>query len=145
MRKLRCSSKRSGGSVCERSLIHPRTPNGAPTNPSWMSADDSSLIAAPLKLYKWPSGSLFAEAGEQILDPVGHVRALGYPMFDSSDVQAQLDFGAACNGIEKAHALEAGAALALAAVGHHYVIERGLLAAASGQTNRHHLDIPCNA
>src|ERR1700722_15841679 len=139
MRKLRCSSKRSGGSVCERSLIHPRTPNGAPTNPSWMSADDSSLIAALPQALQRPLRGLFAEAGEQELDAVGHVSAQLEPMFDSRDVQAQLDFGAARHGIEQAHALQACAALAFTTVGHHHVIERGLLAAASGQTNRHHL------
>src|ERR1700733_981097 len=88
---------------------------------------------------------LFAEGGEQELDPVGHVRAQLEPVFDTSDVQAQLDFGAARYGIEQAHALQAGAALAFTAVGHHHVIERGLLAAASSQTNRHHLDSPCKA
>jgi hypothetical protein len=64
---------------------------------------------------------------------------LRHPVLDARDIQAQLDFGAARDGIEQAHALEAGAALALAAVGHHHVIERGLLAAASSQTDRHHL------
>src|ERR1700731_212200 len=99
----------------------------------------SSLLSEALQR---PLHGLFAEAGEQELDPVGHVSAQLEPMFDSSDVQAQLDFGAARDGIEQAHALQAGAALALTAVGHHHVIERGLLAAASSQTNRHHLDSP---
>src|ERR1700688_436945 len=135
----RCSSKRSGGSVCERSLIQPRTPNGAPTNPSWMSADVASLIVGPLELLQGPLGGLLAEAGKKKLDPIRHMGTLGHPMFDSSNVEAQFDFRAARDGIEKPHALEAGAALALAAVGNHHVIERGLLAAASSQTNRHHL------
>src|SRR5580704_1810004 len=117
MRRLRCSSRRSGGSVCERSLIHPRTPNGAPTNPSWMSADGSSLIVSPLHAFKkalqGPLRRLFAEAGEKKLDPLRHMGTLGYPVLDSSHVQAQLDFRTARDGIEKPHALEAGAALAL--------------------------------
>src|SRR5580698_6581761 len=88
---------------------------------------------------QWSLGGLLAEAGEQKLDAVRHMGALADPMLDTSDVQAQLDFGAARDGIKKPHALEAGSALALAAVGHHNVIERGLLTAASSQTNRHHL------
>src|ERR1700733_1403837 len=92
-----------------------------------------------------PLRRLFAEAGEQKLDPLGHVGTLAEPVLDSSDIQAQLDLSAACNGIEKTHALEAGAPLALAAVGHHDVIERRLLTAASSQANRHHLGSPCES
>ena len=40
--------------------------------------------------------------------------------------------------IEQAYAFKAGAALALAAVGHHNVIEGRLFAAASSQPDRHH-------
>src|SRR5882762_4331249 len=94
----------------------------------------------PLKLLQGHLRGLLAEAGEKKLDADRHVGTLGHPVLDSSDIQAQFDFRAARNRIEKPHALEAGAALALAAVGPHNVIKRGLLAAASSQTNRHHLE-----
>jgi hypothetical protein len=59
-------------------------------------------------------------------------------MFDAGNVQAQFDFAAACHRIEEADAFEAGAALTLAAIGHHNVIKGRLFAAASSQTDRHH-------
>src|ERR1700743_17259 len=131
--RLPCSSRRSGGSVCDRSLTQPRTPNGAPTNPSWMSADDSPLIVPSS-----PLCGLLAEAGEKKLDSIGHVSDLSQPMLDPGDAQAQLHFAASRYGIEQPHALEAGAALTLAGVGHHDMVEGGLFAAASSQTDRHH-------
>src|SRR6202050_1967664 len=137
--RLRCSSKRSGGSVKERSLTQPRTPKGAPTIPSSMSEDGSPLIAYLTSSWQESLCGLFAKGSQQVLDAIRHVRALLQPMLDPRHVEAQLDFGAACNGIEEPDALEAGAALAFAAVGHHNVIERRLLAAASSPTDRHHL------
>src|SRR5579872_1626299 len=83
---------------------------------------------------------LLAIAGQQELDAVRHVGALRQPMLYTGHVQTQLDLGAACHRIEQSHVLEAGSALPLAAVGHDDVVERGLLAAAPGQTNRHHLE-----
>src|SRR6202012_919940 len=99
---------RSGGSVCDRSLTQPRTPNGAPTKPSWMSADDSPLIVP-----SWPLCGLFTEAGEKEFDSVGHMRALLEPVLDPGDIQAQLNLGAARHRIEKTHAFQAGSALTL--------------------------------
>ena len=102
-----------------------------------MSADDSPLIAISTPWSK-PYAACLRNDGQQKLDAIRHVRALAEPMLDPRHVQAQLDLGAARDGIEEPDALEAGAALALAAVGHHHVIERGLLAAAPSQTDRHH-------
>src|SRR5271155_1388495 len=98
-----------------------------------MSADESPpLIVRALVL-----GSLLLEAGEQKLHAIGHVRPLADPVFDAIDVQTQLHFGAASHRIEQTNAFEAGTTLALAAVGHHHVIKRRLLATASSQSDRH--------
>jgi hypothetical protein len=108
------------GRIRVRTQLDPTSDaEGAPTNPSSMSADDSPLIA-PLE----PYAACLRKAGQQELDAIRHVRALAQPMLDTRNVHAQFDFGAARHGIEQPDALEAGAALALAAVGHHNVIER---------------------
>src|SRR5277367_3338049 len=103
-----------------------------------MSEEGSPLIAYLKSLRKFLCG-LFAKCSQQIFDAIRHVRAFLQPVLDSSHIEAQFDLGAARDGIEQSHAFEAGAALALAAVRHHNVIEGRLLAAASSQTNRHHL------
>src|SRR5450755_1672081 len=97
-----------------------------------MSGASSLIRAVPF------SGRLFAESRQQMFDALGHVRAFPEPVLDARDIHAQLDFGTAGNRIEQSDAFQAGAALALTAVGHHYVIEGRFLAAAPGQTNRHH-------
>src|SRR5215472_17471139 len=69
---------------------------------------------------------------------VGGLRALPDPIVDARQIQLELLLPAAGNRIEKAHVLEARAALALASVGHDDVIEGLVARPAPRQANGYH-------
>src|SRR5215469_12346415 len=71
---------------------------------------------------------------------VGLLRALAEPVVDARQVESELRFAAASNGIEKTHQLEARAALTLAAVRDDQVIEGLVARAAARQADRDHGD-----
>src|ERR1700730_6658954 len=70
---------------------------------------------------------------DQRAHPVGLLRALAYPVVNSRQIQLQLRLAAPGDGIEDPHVLQAQAALPLAAVGHHDVVERLVARPASRQ------------
>src|SRR6185437_10090412 len=69
---------------------------------------------------------------------LGLLRALGHPVVDACEIELQLRLAAPRDRVEKSDVLEAQAALALAAVRHHYVIEGLIPRPAPRQANGYH-------
>src|SRR5262252_8244144 len=76
--------------------------------------------------------------GHEAAHPVGGLRALPDPVVDARQIELELLLPATGNRVEKAHVLEARAALALAAIGHDDVIEGLVARPAPRQANGYH-------
>src|SRR5256886_16777209 len=97
-------------------------PDGAPSRPSPPHVTARGPHPEPAS-----GRRLLAVGGHQSAHPVRGLRALTNPIVDARQIELELLLAAAGNGVEESHVLEAQPALALAAVGHHDVIE-GLVA-----------------
>src|SRR5256885_17164957 len=97
-------------------------PYGAPSRPS------STHVTARGPHPKPASGRrLLAVGGHESTHPVRRLRALAHPIVDARQIELELLLAAAGNGVEEPHVPQAQPALALAAAGHHDVVE-GLVA-----------------
>src|SRR2546421_7058511 len=97
-------------------------PYGAPSRPSSTHVTSRGPHPQPASGCR-----LLAVGGHPTAYPVRGLRTLANPIVDARQIELELLLAAAGNGVEEPHVLEAQPALALAAVGHHDVIE-GLVA-----------------
>src|SRR6056297_3285420 len=84
------------------------------------------------------SGGLLLELLDQARHALGGLRTVSDPIVHPLKVELQGLFLASRDRVEEPEPLDIAPVAPVAAVGHHHVVERPLLSAAPGQTNRHH-------
>src|SRR5690606_20545810 len=120
----------SGGSVYDRILSHPLTPNAPLMRPS-RTRVSSRLSLRPLIASRRASRRLGAAAIllDQALHALGRLRTLRQPVAGPLEVDLQALLGAGRDRVEKAQAFDVAAVAARSTVGDHDVVERPLLRA----------------
>src|SRR5690606_28736964 len=149
------------GSVKDRTLIQPRTPNVPAILPSVTMRSlvrssragsgtfaDSSLKPKPQNAHKAPRApcetmlcgrsSLLSVLLHEARDALGKARTFAHPVVDAVELQFELALFSCRNRVVEAHLLQDRSALAVAAVGNHDVVEGLLFRPAAGEPNRNH-------